>query len=299
MRSLLCRQAYTGKSMRILPPITVPANFNLFHFGDKHEGSVLSSDKAWNKLCDVMNSEYDGCRNNYGVNGGDNIEAITVDDKRFSEEKLTEPLPLAQAKAIIKKHEPIARMMLALLLGNHCRKLWRFGNLAEYIANELGIPYGTYTCKLSFVDTKGELLFKVYETHGFKSITSTADDPKRRRTNQEIILKRHLKFKAADCVVMVKHHTHKLLVCKPDEDLFLYDDGKEIKQSYTGWGQNERYIHPDARWYGNAGSFLKLFGKGISGYAELFEYDPVELGFLVTKVRDKKVKSIEPYYIKI
>ena len=285
--------------MEILPPITMPTNFNLFHFGDLHDGSSLSSTKGWEKLLDLMNSEYDGVSNNYGVDGGDMIEAIMVDDYRFSEEKLTEPLPLEQMEEAIKKREPIRDKLLTILMGNHERKLWRFGNITEKVCEKLGVPYGTYTAKLSFIDSKGELLFKVHETHGFKSITSTADDPKRRITNMDIMLKRHLKFKSADCAVMIKHHTHKLLVCKPEEDLYLYDDGKRVKQSYTSWGQNERYIHPDARWYGNAGSFLKLFGDGVSGYAEIFELDPVELGFLVTRVRDKKIVSIDPYYIKI
>ena len=285
--------------MKILPPVTMTANFNLFHFGDLHDGSSLSSTKGWEKLLDLMNSEYDGVSNNYGVDGGDMIEAIMVDDYRFNEEKLTEPLPLEQMEEAIKKRDPIKDKLLAILMGNHERKLWRFGNITEKVCEKLGVPYGTYTAKLSFIDSKGELLFKVHETHGFKSITSTADDPKRRITNMDIILKRHLKFKSADCAVMIKHHTHKLLVCKPEEDLYLYDDGKRVKQSYTSWGQNERYIHPDARWYGNAGSFLKLFGDGVSGYAEIFELDPVELGFLITKVRDKKIVSIDPYYIKI
>ena len=285
--------------MRLIPPVTVPPNFNLFHFGDLHDGSVLSSSRAFSKLMDMMNSEYDGCSANYGIDGGDMIEAIMVDDSRFSPEKLSEPLPLEQMEQAIKKREPIKNKLLAILMGNHERKLWRFGDITEKVCEKLGVPYGTYTAKFTFQDSNGNLIFKVYETHGFKGIISTADDPKRRRTNMELILKRHLKFKAADCAVMIKHHTHKLLVCKPDADLFLYDDGKEIKQSYTGWGQSEQYIHPDARWYGNAGSFLRLFGKGISGYAEIFELDPVELGFLITKVRNKKVQAVEPIYLRL
>lgn len=283
--------------MRVLSPKTMPDDFNIFHFGDKHEGSVLSSDSAWWKMVHAMYTTYDGCSNNYGVDGGDMIEGITADDPRFSPERLTEPLPLAQVDEAIVKRDPIKHMLLAVLLGNHERKLWRFGNLAEKIAEELAVPYGTYTCKIPFVDRQGNPMFKLYETHGFKSISSTADDPKRRKTNMLIALKRHLKFKAADCAVMVKHHTHKTLVSKPDEELYLYDQAGEIRHAYTSWGQNERYIHPDARWYANAGGFLKLFGDGISGYAEIFELDPIVLGWVVTKVRGKKVVAVEPCYV--
>ena len=287
-----------GYLMKLIT-VQLPDNHNIFHFGDKHEGSVLSSSKGFSTLTNLMVSNYDGCSNNYGVDGGDQVEAIMADDPRFSEEKLTEARPLQQVKKAVKDREPIKDRLITMLDGNHERKLWRFGNLTRDMCEQLGVPYGTYTCKITVEDKKGNLMYKIYETHGLKSITSTADDPKRRRTNMELILKRHLKFKAGDCAVMIKHHTHKLLVCKPDAELFLTDDGKTIQQGYTSWGQNEPYIHPDARWYGNAGSFLKLYGKDVSGYAELAEYDPVELGFLILKVRNKKIVGLDPYYLKI
>lgn len=274
----------------------LPNSHNLFFFGDKHDGSSLSSDKAWNKLLNMMNSEYEGCSNNFGAEGGDDIEAIMVDDKRFSPEKLKEDLPLKQQDKAVEKREAIAHMMLYKLQGNHCRTLWRFGDIMENMCKRLNVPYGSYSAKLSVLDNRGNLMYKIYDTHGYKTITSTADDPIRRKTNMELILKRQLKFKAADCVVMIKHHVHKVIVTKPAKELFLYDDGKQIKQGYTGWGQTERYIHPDARWYGCAGSFVKLYSE-TSGYAEVKEYDPIEIGFLVLRVRNKKVVSLDPIYI--
>lgn len=163
----------------------------------------------------------------------------------------------------------------------------------------MGVDYGTWSAKLSIQTSDGKLMYKIFETHGIRSITSAADDPKRRRVNMQLILKRQLKFKFGDCAVMIKHHTHKLLVCKPESELYLTDNGKHIKQEYTTYGQNEDYIHPDARWYGNAGSFLRMYGEGMSGYAEINEYDPVELGFLILKVRDRKIVELEPYRLKI
>ncbi len=284
--------------MRLLSK-TLPDDHNIFHFGDKHGGSVLSSITGWNKFIDVFNSEYDGCSNNYGVEGGDDLEAIMVDDKRFSPDKLKEPLPLAQMEQAIEDRQAIKDRLLCKLIGNHCRKLWRFGDIMEQICKKLEVDYGTYTAKITIKDKRGRLMYKIYETHGFRNITSSADDPKRRKVNMQLILKRQLKFKAGDCAVMIKHHTHKLIVCKPESELYLTDDGNKVKQNYTDWGQRENYIHPDARWYGNAGSFLRLYGKDISGYAEIMEYDPVELGFLVLKVRDRKIVALEPYYLKI
>ncbi len=284
--------------MRLLTK-QLPNNHNLFHFGDKHTGSCLSSQDGWEKLIDMMHSEYDGCKNNYGIDGADMIEAITVDDKRFSPDNLTEALPLAQMKEAIKERESIKKQLLVILMGNHERKLWRFGDMSKEIADALEVDYGTYTAKLTIQDSKGRLMYKIYETHGSRNITSAADDPIRRQANMRLILKRQLKFKAGDCAVMVKHHAHKLLVSKPESELYMTDDGKNIRQGYTNYPQHDPYIHPDARWYGCAGSFLKLYGKNMSGYAEIAEYDPVELGFLVLRVRDRKIISLDPIYLQI
>ncbi|MBU1172986.1 MAG: hypothetical protein KKD44_25780 [Proteobacteria bacterium] len=277
----------------------LPDSHNFFFFSDKHEGSILSSQRGWDKMCHMMASEYEGCGNNYGGDGGDSIEAIMVDDKRYSIEQLTEARPLVQMQDAIRIREPIREQLLYMLDGNHDRHLWRFGDIAWEMCRSLGVDYGTTTAKVTIKSKDGTLMYKVFSTHGFKSITSTADDPKRREVNKQLILKRHLKFKAGDCAVMIKGHTHKLLVCKPETELYLTDDGKKINQNYTKSGQTEDYIHPDARWYGNSGSFLRLYGEGISGYAERFEYDPVEIGFLILRVRDRKIISLDKIYLDI
>ncbi len=272
---------------------------NWFLFGDVHEGASLSSKDGWEQFVDTVHSPYDGCRNNVAGDMGDAIDAILADDKRFGPEGFKEPLPLEQVANAVAKRQAIKKQLKFMLMGNHERKLWRYGNLTEMMCDDLGVAYGTYTSKITVKDKNGKPMYKVYATHGMKNITSTADDPKRRKVNAQLILKRHLKFKAGDCAVMVKAHTHKLLVCKPESELYLTDDGKRIKQGYTGWGQNENYIHPDARWYGNTGSFLKLYGGEYSGYGEIAEYDPVELGFLVLEIRDRKIVELKPYYLDI
>lgn len=286
--------------MRLIPK-QLPVNHNIFHFGDVHYGSTLSSPSGWNELVNLMHSEYDGCSNNYGVDGGDMIEAIMIDDPRYNEDKLKEPFPQEQIEAAIEQREHIKGMLLTILIGNHERKLWRFGNLTKRACRSLGVEYGTNACKLSIVDKSGNLMYKIFEEHGSRNITSTADDPKRAKTNMELILKRQLRRKAGDCAVMIKHHTHKLLVGEPVYELYMTDDGKKVKQNYTSWGENESYIHPDARWYGNAGSLLRLYGDNDSesGYAEIFEYDPLPLGFLVLKVRNKKIQELVPHYLRL
>ena len=58
-------------------------------------------------------------------------------------------------------------------------------------------------------------------------------------------------------------------------------------------GSDKGYIHPDHRWYVSAGSFLKLYEEGVSGYAEIGEYDPVELGFAIARVRNQKIVWVD------
>jgi hypothetical protein len=134
----------------------------------------------------------------------------------------------------------------------------------------------------------------MFLTHGYGSINSSADDGVRRKANMRLSLKRKLKDKAGDCILMGMAHTHKLIVSKPEETLYLTDNGKQIKQNYTASKHTDGYIHPDHRWYVNTGSFYRLYGKdGISGYAERAGYDPVELGYILIKVRNREIIAVE------
>lgn len=277
--------------------VKLPDDHNIFLYGDVHEGSVLSCKAAWDKFVNMLFSEYAGCKNNYASDGGDAIEGILADDPRYNEQTEKEAKPLRQKKIATEKRREFKHLLLQMLTGNHERKLWKFGPITQEMCEDLGVPFGTYSCKLSVNNKKGKLMYKIYQTHGSRSISSTADDPIRMAANMRLILKRQLKFKFADCAVMIKHHAHKLIASKPETQLYLTDDGTQVSQNYTYWGQNESYIHPDARWYGCAGSFLKLFGDNVSGYAEIAEYDPVELGFLVLRVRDRKIVGLDPVFL--
>lgn len=275
----------------------LPDDHNIFFFGDKHDGTILSYQKGWEKLVNMLHSKYKGCKHNFAAEGGDDIEAVTIDDKRFSPDRLTEKLPMAQIKEAIRIRQPIKHLYLWKLEGNHEYALWRFGDCMASICEGLGVDYGTHTAKGTICDNKGRIMYKVYDTHGRKQVGSVADDPVRRTSNMKLSLKRHLEYKAGDCAVMIKHHTHKLLVCEPTKELFLTDDGEKINEGYTTGIQQGGYIAPNARWYGNAGSFLKLFGDGSSGYAERAEYDPTELGFLILTVRDRQIVGLDPIYL--
>lgn len=272
----------------------LPVNHNIFLFGDLHLGTVLCHREGIQQMIDSMHGSYKSCSNNYGVCMGDMIEAIMIDDRRYDIATTAEPFPLQQVKDAVNILSPIATKILVMLKGNHEHALWRFGDLAREIADQLGVTYGTFSSKLTINDKDGKYLYKIFATHGRKGINSAADDPLRRATNMELTLKRHLKFKAGDAVIMAKGHTHKLLVCEPESELYLTDDTKEIKQHHISSSQKAPYIHPDHRYYINTGSFLKLYGEdGISGYAEMAEYDPLILGYAVATIRDGVLQGVD------
>ena len=280
----------------------VPLDFNLFLFGDTHEGTVLQHREGIKELKEVILHDYEGVksRNNYSVFHGDVLEGITIDDPRYNIETVQGTV-LKQIENAAATMRPIRKTMLALLDGNHPKKLWRFGDITQEVCKKINVPFGTWTSKITFTHRK-KSLFKSYHTHGFRSIGSAADDVGRRILNWNLALKRHLREKAADCILMCKGHTHKLLVHQPTEALYLCDDGKQLKQRYTNgntYHGDTEYIPPDYRWYVNTGSFLRMYGDpaaGISSYSEVAEYDPLELGCAVALVRGGIIQDVRKLF---
>jgi hypothetical protein len=267
----------------------VPDSFDLVLFGDTHEGTLLRDTKGVQKCIDSVSSSSMPC---YAIHMGDAIEAIKPDDPRYDPKLCTNKVPLEQAEEIIDQLKPIKGNLITMLLGNHEMKLHLYGNITEHICRGLDIPYGTYSCKISFQFDNGEFM-KVFCHHGFGSINSYAKSPLQRQTTMQEALKRKLAFKAGDCKIMAMGHTHKLLVVPPIGELFLTSDNERFYQGYTNEVNNGKYIHPDNRWYCNTGSFLKLYQDGVSGYADIFGYDPVELGYMQISIRNRVIVSAE------
>lgn len=279
----------------------MPDDFNLFLFGDKHVGSMGFFEKGWAHMLSMMESEYEGVqpKHNFGLDHGDNIEAITIDDKRFTMESTKEYSILKQLEMDRECLKPIRTRLVTILDGNHPRKLHRFGNLIEEQARLLGVPYGTYTARIQYLAKDGSLIFKHYAAHGFRSISSMVDDEESRVTRMRLSLKRILKRKAGDCLLMTMGHTHRVLVKRPDDVLFLYNEGKKFRQDRTSSldFNHEMYISPEHRWYGNTGTFRRTLMEDCTDYGEVAGYDPVELGFLVAIVRDRQLVELREVYV--
>jgi hypothetical protein len=274
----------------------LPRDHNLFFFGDTHIGSTLCHEKGIKKFINKMESTVDGVPSsgNYAIHMGDAIEGILIDDYRYRPETCETPFFLKQIDAFIDLMWPIHERIITNLRGNHSDTLWKYDDVNARICKKLGLSKpGTKSARITIRDRKKRKMYKIYATHGRKGINSVADDPTRRDTNMKLILKRHLKQKAADCVIMAKGHTHRTLILKPTQDLYLTDDGDNINQHYTHFKPNAKYIHPDNRWYLNTGAFYKAYAIGIDSYAERAEYDPIDLGYIIMKIRDGKPVDAE------
>ena len=299
-----------GLRMRLLS-YDMPDDWNYFLFGDSHIGANLRHDKGFAQMVDMINSSYGGLshKKNYAIDHGDMIEAITIDDKRYSVFDTREACVTSQKAMAKKELWPIRKKLLCGLDGNHPWKLHKFGPITHEICDALGVKFGTYSAKLTFRH-KGKLQFKHYATHGNGSISSIADDIERRKLNWRLALKRKLRDMAGDCLLGSMGHTHKIIISPPSEVLYLTDNGKSIKQHHKV-PTNTEYIHPDYRWYVNTGSFLKVYGNTLvedddvpmersklgSGYAERAMYPPLQLGFCVGLIRNSRLVDVIPEYV--
>ncbi len=275
----------------------LPPDHSIFLFSDLHEGTIMKHHAGVQKMIESILSQ----KNNYAICGGDLCEAIGIDDKRYDSSTTSpdSPVALLQYKAATKELEPIKDRLLGIHDGNHDYKMVnRIGNFVrDEVCKSLRVPYATWSAKYLIKD-KDKVRYRLFVTHGSRSLTSAAKDPIQAEANMKATLKKRLSPLAGDCLVMACGHTHQLLVQEPTTALYLTDDGKQIKQDYVTNPENTRFIHPDHRWYANTGSFLKLYGEmGVAGYAERGGYAPVELGYCVVHVKDYMVQNVEKVVI--
>jgi len=278
----------------------VPIDFNYFLFGDDHEGSVFRNNEGWLQLIDHMRSKIDGmpAKSNFGLDHGDICDCIDPKDKRYS--STTEKgLILEQMEQAKKNRIAIREQIVLILQGNHDLVKQHLGAISKTICNQLGVQYGSWSAKVKFYNRKN-YIFSHFATHGRKTIRSIADDPKRRRTNKLLSLKRSLRDKpAGDCILNSRGHTHWCDRMKPANEIYFTADGQDVLPAIIAADHTAEYIPPDLRWYVSTGSFLKAYkvGSNLTGYAESADYDPQRNGYQLAKIRSGKITEIEPVWV--
>lgn len=277
--------------MQLIPQY-IRKDCNLYMGGDSHEGSILHHEDGENEMIEAVGSDPLGKL----ILHGDLIEGITHRDRRYNYETIKPHMqtPLDQANAVVDKYYPIRKQIVADVEGNHCTTLDYFGNITrDLICKELGIPYGTSSCKISFTGAKGKLYFKHYATHGSWAFNSNNPDPKKRREVNENRLKAVMSPLAQDCISMSCGHAHKGIISRPEPELGMIDDGEKEIQVYSEADPTSDNIDMHQRWYLCTGSFLKTRVLGVSGYAERAGYRPNELAYLKMIIRNGRIETVE------
>lgn len=278
--------------------VVLPDSHEIILEGDEHRGSLLFNKEELTKCHNYILED----PNRFVIKMGDLIEAIMMDDKRM-DVGTTGEFIMSQIKNSLVEMMPIKNKILVILDGNHelhaDRRLGE--NITQHWCTELNkaggkMHYGTYSSVVRVLSNDLKVMYKIFVTHGRKAISTSADDPQRQASNMRLVLKRHLKEKMGDCLIMAKGHAHKLLLAKPLRTRVMTStktgNTYGIKTRYMFTENKEGYIHHDHRYYICTGSFMKLYGNGFSGYAEQAEYDPVDLGYAIIKVTDRQVEDV-------
>ena len=113
--------------------VTVPNDFNLFLFGDDHMGTILRHNQGWDKMVKMFNMDYTGVSANLGIDHGDIIEAIAIDDPRFDFKTVQGNL-LQQMEQAFQVRVDIAEKLLVVIDGNHPQKLNRYGDITKLLS---------------------------------------------------------------------------------------------------------------------------------------------------------------------
>jgi UDP-2,3-diacylglucosamine pyrophosphatase LpxH len=288
--------------------VNLGKDHNINFSGDWHEGTRLQDRGAIDAtIDDALKS------GSFFIGMGDLAESIAVDDKRYQRE-LHKSSVVEQYQVVKELIEKVKDQTILHLMGNHDWTLSRrYGNQLEAICSDIGVKFGDYTSAICvYADPEKPIspkhnndldekyfLYKIYVTHGFGTITSRIDSTSERIHSMNRALRRKLFLKMSDCLVMAMGHTHRLVVIPPSSSLDLYIDpsdppGHQIHSHYTGLAPSEHgYIPPEGRWFVNTGGYLKMLGEGVTGYAEVKGYDPLEIGFPKLICREGKVCGIK------
>jgi hypothetical protein len=291
------------KNMPVMNYYMPKKDFSIYQMGDGHDGTIAQSRHTLKEAIYIVKDDTDS----KVVFTGDAAECITVDDPRYAHDQHKKPLMTQQVKSIGEDYSPIAPNVIAWLMGNH-EKTIRGDNMTWRICEELKRidMYGAWTTIINFRDSAGLIRWTGFWYHGprRKSLTSTAGDAKQQKSNLEAALKKIL-ASLHNAHYMGCGHFHKVILRSPIDQLYLATEEKHLKKQYT-IPPESGFIHPDLRWYGCNGGFLKQYCMGEEfpndsidtlepiTYAEEAGYAPVEMGMIKLNIRDYKLHSCEP-----
>lgn len=288
-------------------PVTVVSlpwkDGSIFHLGDSHDGTKSQARKKVQEAIYIVKSE----KKSLWVHTGDAAESIMVDDPRYEWDQHTMPVADRQVDSVVETFYPIRKQLLKFLMGNHEWRVRSVNMLWGYCKGLGRIDaYGAWTSMLTFADKGGLHRWKGLWTHGPQrraSIISGAGDAGQQVANEQASLKKIL-APLGNAHYMGCGHFHKLILRPPARTLYLDTDKSAVHRKYTA-PPEDGYVHPDFRWYGCNGGFLKSLNMSEEypntskdtvepiSYAERAGYPPVEMGMVKLNIRDYKLHSCE------
>lgn len=277
------------------------SNYKLFMWGDIHEGAGedIIDYNAIEKCIKILKAG----KSRYLVLGGDLIETISPHDIRYNiiahKDRISK-----QKETIINLFNPVADKILWILCGNHEYKMLNIMDICSDIANAWDTQYGGFMCR-AFMPS-----FKIFDWHSTIHVNPKAGDHRQIQTNREISIKRALRTKAGDCLVMALHHIHQLIIHTPDYSrVEIMDDGKKLLQYYTKEkvslkiNENIEFIPEDYRWYLACGSAKRLFAnpsnksEKLIPWEETIDLTPTEIGCIKLTVKNDKLIEVKEEYL--
>ena len=274
----------------------MPSSYSLYDLSDFHLGSPACYERGIEKtIKKILKKE-----NRYCIIKGDIIDGIPIGDKRMKAMSLDGGkivTPQEQADIAIEILRPLAEAgrLLFCTFGNHEATVANIFDPLDYICNALDVRNGKWITIFTHLKD-GEPQWRGFFCHGKFQITSAAKDAIQEEANLKAALRKKLQRKFSNVIVASVGHSHKLIVCPPtfyDESLVAATETGVKQITKEPVDQTADVIPFDARWYVNTGSFHKTYGEPGEGipYSELALFDPVQLGYVVHKIKNHKYKK--------
>jgi len=277
---------------------TLPNDFRLYWMADLHIGMAGVKEKLIKDLFARIKRD-DNARI---ALGGDLIEAAPVGHPYFDIDVHGGDYAVTskQVDRVCELLDGLQDKILFNLVGNHELRIKNIMDVGAAINQRLGIdvPCGNVDIVCTLTEKKHDdyPAIKFYAHHGAGSVNSQAGDLDQIYRNDARRVKRKLRFKRADCILMGMAHIHKIRICKPVKQMMIIGDkDKSVKQEYPeAIFTSDGAIEENSRWYFSTGAFFGSQVEGIDTYASKYMYDPLQLGCVKIYVEDAKVKNVEP-----
>lgn len=157
--------------------------------------------------------------------------------------------------------------------------------------------YGAWTSIVNFYDKNEQNKWPALWTHGKRraSLASYAGDAGQQKANTEAKLKKIL-APIHSTLYMGCGHYHRVVLRPPTKLLYLTSKGRELVSKYTHPCNIDGWYHPDQRWYGASGGFMRQFLMGDEfpndsletlepiSYSEREVYEPTEMGIIALNI---------------